>query len=119
METFKFLLFGLTGASMIFWICVIAFWHTYSFPKLFKEDNSTIKISRLDIPAKNPNINRVSLPDRGKYSLQSFVIADFNDIEDGYRINRLYSFILISLGFMSFLIITFGLHSGFNLYGLS
>ena len=38
MEFLKFFLFGIAGLSTIFWVAVIALWHTYMFPKLFKED---------------------------------------------------------------------------------
>ena len=38
METFRFLLFGIAGVSVIFWVSVIALWHTYMFPTFFKED---------------------------------------------------------------------------------
>ena len=54
-----------------------------------------------------------------KYSNQSFVIADFNPVETGYGVNRFYTTMLISLGFMSFILITYGLHSSFSLYGIS
>ena len=39
MELFKVLLFGVTGLSLVFWVCVIALWHTYMFPKFFAEDS--------------------------------------------------------------------------------
>ncbi len=38
MENFRFLLFGIAGVSVIFWVAVIALWHTYMFPKFFNED---------------------------------------------------------------------------------
>jgi len=38
METFRFLLFGFAGVSVIFWVAIIALWHTYMFPRLFNED---------------------------------------------------------------------------------
>ena len=40
METFRFLLFGFAGLSLIFWVAVIALWHTYMFPTFFKEDKA-------------------------------------------------------------------------------
>ena len=40
MEFFKYFLFGIAGLSIIFWVSVIALWHTYMFPRLFKEDYS-------------------------------------------------------------------------------
>ena len=38
MENFRFLLFGIAGVSIVFWVAVIALWHTYMFPKFFNED---------------------------------------------------------------------------------
>ena len=38
METFRFLLFGIAGVSVVFWVAVITLWHTYMFPKFFNED---------------------------------------------------------------------------------
>ncbi len=119
MELFKTLLFGLTGASLIFWVCVIALWHTYMFRGLFREDScnpSTYdKYNKLSFSY----INKSGLADRGKYSNKSFVIADFTPVENEYSVNRLYTSILISLGAMSFIVLTYGLQSGFILYNLA
>ena len=38
MENFRFLLFGIAGISVVFWVAVITLWHTYMFPKFFNED---------------------------------------------------------------------------------
>ena len=54
------------------------------------------------------------LIDRGKYSRKSLVIADFNLIESSYSVNRLYTSMLLSIGVMSFILITYGLHSGLS-----
>ncbi len=119
MELFKYLLFGIAGLSMIFWTCVIAFWHTYMFPRIFSEDylqNNSFKIYKsLSLGSKKS----AGLIDRDKYSNRSFVIADFNPIESGYGVNRLFITILLSLAIMSFIIISYGLQSGFKLYGLA
>ncbi len=119
MELFKTLLFGLTGASLIFWVCLIALWHTYMFRGLFREDScnpSTYdKYNKLSFSY----INKSGLADRGKYSNKSFVIADFTPVENEYSVNRLYTSILISLGAMSFIVLTYGLQSGFKLYNLA
>ena len=40
METFRFLLFGFAGLTLIFWVAVIALWHTYMFPTFFNEDKA-------------------------------------------------------------------------------
>ncbi len=109
MEFFKYFLFGIAGLSMIFWVAVIALWHTYMFPRFFKEDSFS-NIST-DSNKQEFRLKASGLLDRGKYSNKSFVIADFNPVEADYAINRLYTSMILSLGVMSFLIITYGLHS--------
>ncbi len=107
MEFFKYLLFGIAGLSMIFWVSVIALWHTYMFPSFFKEDSSSKIVSH-----KNESkLNASGLINRGKYSNKSFVIADFTPVEADYNVNRLYTSMILSLGVMSFLMVTYGLHS--------
>ena len=126
---FKEILFGIAGVSMIAWVAVIGLWHTYMFPRFFKEDtnndssefsiasiaSSSQSFSEVGKRAVRPLTNSIGLNDRNKYSRQSIVLADFNPIEDGYGVNRLYTVMLLSLGVMSFVIITYGLQSGFNL----
>ena len=119
MELFKTLLFGLTGASLIFWICVIAFSHTYMSRGLFREDSSNPSTYETYNKLSFSYLNKSGLANRGKYSNQSFVIADFTPVENGYGVNRLYTSILISLGAMSFIVLTYGLQSGFKIYGLA
>ncbi len=126
MEFFKFFLFGITGASVIFWVCVIALWHTYMFPRLFAEDNLSLNNNNDYLQPNNstikdspfiqegdiwPLIKGVSLQNRFKYYRKSFVIADFSPLEDGYSTNRLYTAVLLSLGVASFLMVSYGLHS--------
>ena len=41
-ELAKEILFGLAGVSMIAWAGVIGLWHTYMFPRFFKEDSNRI-----------------------------------------------------------------------------
>ena len=56
METFRFLLFGFAGVSVVFWVAIIALWHAYMFPRFFNEDkglntdiNQEIKLSLIHI----------------------------------------------------------------------
>ena len=137
---FKEILFGLAGVSMIAWAGVIGLWHTYMFPRFFKEDSSRNNIasavgSSQSATATNssnkpwfiddeggtltPNsaLGAIGLSDRGKYSKKSFVVADFNPIESNYGVNRLYTSILIGLAISTFVIISFGLQSGFGMMG--
>ena len=140
----KEILFGLAGVSMIAWAGLIGLWHTYMFPRFFKEDSSRINsTSTFDsvtsevqsAPLKNgPNkpwflndegdtltpqtaMGAIGLSNRGKYSKKSFVVADFNPVEAGYGVNRLYTSVLIGLAISTFVIISFGLQSGFGMMG--
>ena len=138
---FKEILFGLAGVSMIAWAGVIGLWHTYMFPRFFREDSNRINSSNpvtsgiSETQSNNsPNkpwflddeggtltpqsaIGAIGLSDRGKYSKKSFVVADFNPVEDGYGVNRLYTSVLIGLAISTFVIISFGLQSGFGMMG--
>jgi len=137
---FKEILFGLAGVSMIAWAGVIGLWHTYMFPTFFKEDSRRISSASpvgssqpgTDANSSNkpwfiddeggtltPNsaLGAIGLSDRGKYSKKSFVVADFNPVEAGYGVNRLYTSILIGLAISTFVIISFGLQSGFGMMG--
>ena len=138
---FKEILFGLAGVSMVAWAGVIGLWHTHMFPRFFKEDSSRINSSSSatsvaqSAPENNgPNkpwflddeggsltpqtaLGAIGLTDRGKYSKKSFVVADFNPVEAGYGVNRLYTSVLIGLAISTFVIITFGLQSGFGMMG--
>ena len=140
----KEILFGLAGVSMIAWAAVIGLWHTYMFPRFFKEDfnrisstsQSTAGISETKLaPSSNgpkkpwflddeggtltpqTAMGAIGLSDRGKYSKKSFVVADFNPVEAGYGVNRLYTSVLIGLAISTFVIISFGLQSGFGMMG--
>jgi len=136
----KEILFGLAGVSMIAWAGVIGLWHTYMFPRFFKEDSNritsvspvtssqaTTQANSSDKPwflndegdtlTPNSALGAIGLSDRGKYSKKSFVVADFNPVESDYGVNRLYTSILIGLAISTFVIISFGLQSGFGMMG--
>ena len=140
----KEILFGLAGVSMIAWAGVIGLWHTYMFPRFFKEDSnrinnpstSTSVMSEAQSASEKISPNKpwflddegetltpqtamgaIGLSDRGKYSKKSFVVADFNPVESGYGVNRLYTSVLIGLAISTFVIISFGLQSGFGMMG--
>ena len=139
---FKEILFGLAGVSMIAWAGIIGLWHTYMFTRFFKEDSSRINnvssatSGQADTSNNSSNkpwfiddeggslkpdsaLAAIGLTDRGKYSKKSFVVADFNPVEPGYGVNRLYSSVLIGLAISTFVIISFGLQSGFGMMGPS
>ena len=138
---FKEILFGLAGVSMVAWAGVIGLWHTYMFPRFFREDSSRINSfsSATSVAQSAPGndstnkpwfiddeggsltpqtaLGAIGLSDRGKYSKKSFVVADFNPVEAGYGVNRLYTSVLIGLAISTFVIISFGLQSGFGMMG--
>ena len=139
---FKEILFGLAGVSMIAWAGVIGLWHTYMFPRFFKEDssrtNSTSPVTASQSESGTNIANKpwflddegttltpqsalgaIGLSDRGKYSKKSFVVADFNPVESNYGVNRLYTSILLGLAISTFVIICYGLQSGFGMMGPS
>jgi hypothetical protein len=91
------------------------------FEKSATEDNSSNKPWFIDDEGNSLTpqaaLGAIGLTNRGKYSKKSFVVADFNPIEPGYGVNRLYSSILIGLAISTFVIISFGLQSGFGMMG--
>ena len=116
METFRFLLFGIAGLSLIFWVAVIALWHTYMFPTFFNED----KAFNYFISQENPNnsepilgnlVNSDNFISRQKYSMKNFVIADFSSIQNNFKLNKLYTTVMIGVSFTTFIFLTYGLSS--------
>ncbi len=118
MEFFKFFIFGIAGVSVIFWVAVVALWHTYMFPKIFQENEnkSVDNLNDDEIINNNPILGSIvlneSLPDRKKYSMKSMVVADFNNLNN-LKLDRLYTLVSVGVVFASFTIITYGLHSAF------
>ena len=121
MEFLKFFIFGIAGVSLIIWVALIALWHVYMFPRIFKNDNviTTNLNTNSDELETQPILgslinsdNLPEIPDRKKYSMKSLVIADFNSFNN-LKLDSLYTFVCIGVVFASFTIITYGLHSGF------
>ena len=116
METFRFLLFGFAGVSVVFWVAIIALWHVYMFPRFFNEDkglnsvfNQEIKVST--DPILGSLVNSNNFRNRDKYSMKSFVIADFSSASNHFKLNKLYTTIMIGVTFASFIFLTYGLSS--------
>ena len=116
METFRFLLFGFAGVSVVFWVAIIALWHSYMFPRFFNEDkglnsviNQEIKVSTDPILGGLVNCN--NFRNRDKYSIKSFVIADFSSASNNFKLNKLYTTVMIGVTFASFIFLTYGLSS--------
>ena len=116
METFRFLLFGFAGVSVVFWVAIIALWHTYMFPRFFNEDkglnsviNQEIKVSK--DPILGSLVNSNNFRNRDKYSMKNFVIADFSSSSNNFKLNKLYTTVMIGVTFASFIFLTYGLSS--------
>jgi len=120
MENFRFLLFGIAGVSVVFWVAVITLWHTYMFPKFFNEDkglnsviNQEIKVST--DPILGSLVNSNNFRNRDKYSMKSFVVADFSSSSNNFKLNKLYTTIMIGVTFASFIFLTYGLSSSITM----
>ena len=116
MDSFRFILFGISGVSLIFWVAVIALWHTYMFPTLFNEDKSIKSTNFEDSkiisqPILGNLIKNDNFRDRFKYSMRSLVIADFSQNEYSLKLNKLYTALMISISFATFTLISYGLSS--------
>jgi len=116
METFRFLLFGIAGVSVIFWVSVIALWHTYMFPTFFKEDKDLDSFIVDDKPnTLEPILGDLveinTLKSREKYSMKNLVIADFSSLKNDFKLNKLYTTVMIGVSFATFTFITYGLSS--------
>ena len=116
METFRFLLFGIAGLSLIFWVAVIALWNTYMFPTFFNED----KVLNSDFIKENTFtsepilgnlVNSNNFISRQKYSMKNFIIADFSSIQNNFKLNKLYTTVMIGVSFTTFIFLTYGLSS--------
>ena len=121
MEFLKFFIFGIAGVSVIIWVALIALWHVYMFPRIFKRDNvsstnANIISDELETkPILGSLLNSENLPeitDRKKYSMKSLVIADFGRLNN-LKLDPLYTSVSLGVVFATFTIITYGLHSGF------
>ena len=116
METFRFLLFGIAGLSVIFWVAIIALWHTYMFPTFFNEDKtSNSVITKENTFASEPIlgnlVNSNNFTSREKYSMKNLVIADFSSTQNDFKLNRLYTTVMIGVSFATFIFLTYGLSS--------
>ena len=116
METFRFLLFGIAGLSVIFWVAIIALWHTYMFPTFFNEDktfNSVItqENSLASEPILGSLVNSNNFISREKYSMKNLVIADFSSTQNDFKLNKLYTTVMIGVSFATFIFLTYGLSS--------
>ena len=115
MDTFRFLLFGLAGVSVVFWVAVIALWHTYMFPKFFNEDKGLNSVINQEMKASTDPIlgslvKSNIFKNRDKYSMKNLVVADFS-LNNNFTLNKLYTTVMIGVTFASFIFLTYGLSS--------
>ena len=115
MDNFKFLLFGLAGVSVVFWVAVIALWHTYMFPKFFNEDKGLNSVVNQEInvstnPILGSLVNSDNFKSRDKYSMKNLVVADFSS-SNNFKLNKLYTTVMIGVTFATFIFLTYGLSS--------
>ena len=111
METFRFLLFGIAGVSVVFWVAVIALWHTYMFPKFFNEDKGLTSVINQELnvstePILGSLVKSNNFKSRDKYSMKSLVVADFSS-SNNFSLNNLYTTVMIG----GVIFLTYGLSS--------
>ena len=116
METFRFLLFGFAGVSVVFWVAIIALWHAYMFPRFFNEDKGLNSVINQEIKVSTDSIlgglvNSDNFRTRHKYSMKNLVIADFSSANNNFKLNKLYTTVMIGVTFASFIFLTYGLSS--------
>ena len=115
MDNFRFLLFGIAGISLVFWVAVIALWHTYMFPTFFREDKGLNSVDNIEKnistePILGSLVNSDSFKNRDKYSMKNLVLADFSSTNN-FKLNKLYTTVMIGVTFASFIFLTYGLSS--------
>jgi len=116
METFRFLLFGFAGVSVVFWVAIIALWHAYMFQRFFNEDEGLNSVINQEIKVSTDSIlgglvNSNNFRTRDKYSMKNLVIADFSSASNYFKLNKLYTTVMIGVTFASFIFLTYGLSS--------
>ena len=119
METFRFLLFGFAGISVVFWVAIIALWHVYMFPRFFNEDKGLNSVINQEInvstnPILGSLVNSDNFKSRDKYSMKNLVVADFSSTNNNFKLNKLYTTVMIGVTFASFIYLTYGLSSSFT-----
>ncbi len=103
MENFRFLLFGIAGVSVVFWVAVIALWHTYMFPRFFSEDKGLNSVINQELnvstePILGSLVKSNNFKSRDKYSMKNLVVADFSS-SNNISLNKLYTMVMIGVTF--------------------
>ena len=85
------------------------------FPRFFNEDKGLNSVINQEIkgstdPILGGLVNSNNFRNRDKYSMKSFVIADFST-SNNFKLNKLYTTVMIGVTFASFIFLTYGLSS--------
>jgi len=75
----------------------------------YQEGQTKIKVSKAPILGSLVNSN--NFRNRDKYSMKNLVIADFSSATNNFKLNKLYTTVMIGVAFASFIFITYGLSS--------
>ena len=86
------------------------------FPTFFNEDKVPSSVINQDgslssKPILGNLVNSNNFKSREKYSMKSFVIADFSPIKQNFKLNKLYTTVMIGVSFATFIFLTYGLSS--------
>ena len=85
------------------------------FPKFFNEDKGLNSVVNQDInvstePIFGNLLNSNNFKSRDKYSMKNLVVADFSS-NSNFKLNKLYTTVMIGVTFASFIFLTYGLSS--------
>ena len=86
------------------------------FPTFFNEDKSLNSIVKEEMtlstePILGKLVNSSNFKSRDKYSMRSLVVADFSSVNNNFKLNKLYTTVMIGVSFATFIFITYGLSS--------
>ena len=89
------------------------------FPTFFNEDKAFNSFnyqenSFTSEPIFGNLVNSNNFISRQKYSMKNFVIADFSSIENNFKLNKLYTTVMIGVSLTTFIFLTYGLSSSFT-----
>ena len=88
----------------------------YMFPRFFNEEKGLNSVINKEIqvptyPILGSFLKSNNFRNRDKYSMKSFVIADFSSASNNLKLNKLYTTVMIGVAFASFIFLTYGLSS--------
>ena len=92
------------------------------FPTFFNEDKTfnsfvTQENSFASEPILGNLVNSNNFTSREKYSMKNLVIADFSSTQNDFKLNRLYTTVMIGVSFATFIFLTYGLSSSITTIG--